>query len=58
MVNIQLKPLSLLTRIISASTKPGDKILDPFTGSSTTGVAANLLGRKFTGIDSNLEFLG
>jgi len=51
------KPLSVLTRIILASTKPGNKILDPFTGGSTTGIAANLLGRKFTGIDSNLEFL-
>ena len=51
------KPLSVLARIILASTKPGDKILDPFTGGSTTGIAANLLGRKFTGIDSDLEFL-
>jgi site-specific DNA-methyltransferase (adenine-specific) len=51
------KPLSVLTRIILASTKPGDKILDPFTGSSTSGIAANLLGRKFTGIDFNIEFL-
>lgn len=51
------KPLSLLTRIILASTKPGDKILDPFTGGSTTGIAANLLGRKFTGIDSDLDYL-
>ncbi len=51
------KPLSLLTRIILSSTKKGDWILDPFTGSSTTGVAANLLGRKFLGIDNEIEFL-
>lgn len=51
------KPLRLLYRAILASTNLGDKILDPFTGSSTTGIAANLLGRSFVGIDENKEFL-
>lgn len=51
------KPLSLLSRIIQASTIPFSWILDPFTGSSTTGIAANLLGRNFLGIDKNKEFL-
>lgn len=51
------KPLKLLERIIMASTKPGDLILDPFTGSSTTGVAALKHGRKFIGIDSLEEYL-
>lgn len=51
------KPLSVLTRIILASTEPNDLILDPFTGSSTTGIAANLLGRNFIGIDSEKEYL-
>lgn len=51
------KPLSLLSRIIMASTKPGEWILDPFAGSSTTGIAANLLGRRFLGIDKKKEFL-
>ncbi len=51
------KPLSVLTRIILASTKPGAIILDPFTGSSTTGIAANLSKRKFLGIDKEKEFL-
>lgn len=51
------KPLSLLCRIILASSKERDLILDPFTGSSTTGIAANLLKRKFVGIDLNREFL-
>ena len=51
------KPLSVLTRIILASTKQGAWILDPFTGSSTTGIAANLLRRKFLGIDIEEEFL-
>lgn len=38
------------------STKPGDWILDPFAGSSTTGVAANLLGRRFLGIEREEEY--
>ena len=51
------KPLSLLTRIILASTNAGAWILDPFTGSSTTGIAANLLRRRFLGIDREEEYL-
>lgn len=50
------KPLSLLTRIILASTNVGDVILDPFSGSSTTGIAANLCCRRFVGIERELEF--
>lgn len=50
------KPLGLLSRIIMASTKPGAWILDPFAGSSTTGIAANLLGRRFLGIEREEEF--
>jgi hypothetical protein len=50
------KPLGLLSRIIMASTKPGAWILDPFAGSSTTGIAANLLGRQFLGIERESEF--
>lgn len=52
------KPLALLTRIVLASTKPGAWVLDPFTGSSTTGIAANLAGRRFLGIDKEMAFLG
>lgn len=51
------KPLTLLTRIILASTCPMDWILDPFAGSSTTGIAANLCGRKYLGIDKELEYV-
>ena len=51
------KPLSVLVRIILASTQKGAWILDPFTGSSTTGIAANLLERRFLGIDKEEEFL-
>lgn len=51
------KPLSVLTRLILASTKPNSWILDPFTGSSTTGIAANLANRRFLGIDQEADFL-
>ena len=50
------KPLALLTRIILASTDEHDWILDPFAGSSTTGIAANLCGRRFLGIEHELDF--
>ena len=45
------KPLSLLERIIKASSKPGDIVLDPFCGCGTTLHAAETLGRKWIGID-------
>src|SRR3989338_7048872 len=51
------KPVALLKRIILASTKIHDIVLDPFTGSSTTGVAAYKLERNFIGIDNNKEYL-
>ena len=50
------KPLALLTRIILASTAPNDWILDPFAGSATTGIAANLCGRRFLGIEQDTDF--
>ncbi len=51
------KPVALLERIILASTNSDDVILDPFTGSSTTGVAAVRHNRRFIGIDNNTEYL-
>lgn len=51
------KPVTLLERIVLASTDKNNIVLDPFTGSSTTGVAAYRLGRYFIGIDSNKEYL-
>lgn len=51
------KPLDLLERIVLASTEPNAIILDPFTGSSTTGLAAIKHGRKFIGIDSVKDYL-
>ena len=51
------KPLPLLARIILSSTKKQDLILDPFAGSCTTGIAANLFDRNFVGIDLSKEYL-
>ena len=51
------KPLALLTRIILASTHKNAWILDPFSGSSTTGIAANLVGRRFLGIEKERDFV-
>ena len=51
------KPLGVLTRLLQASTKPNDWVLDPFSGSGTTGIAANLLGRKYLGLEIEEEFL-
>jgi len=51
------KPSELLKRIILASTNKGDKILDPFTGSSTTGLVAYFCGRNFVGIDKEKKYL-
>ena len=45
------KPESLLQRVILASSKPGDVILDPFFGTGTTGAVAKYLGRNFIGIE-------
>lgn len=51
------KPLALLAQIILASTKKDAIILDPFAGSSTTGIASNVLGRRFIGIEQETEYL-
>ena len=51
------KPLELLNRIILASTKQNDFVFDPFAGSSTTGVACVMLGRRFVGCELENEFI-
>jgi modification methylase len=51
------KPLDLLHRVILASTKPGDIILDPFMGSGTTAAAAIELGRQFIGIEREESYV-
>jgi site-specific DNA-methyltransferase (adenine-specific) len=49
------KPIGILRRIIQASSKEGDMVLDFFAGSGTTGFVANALGRKFILVDQNPE---
>lgn len=51
------KPVALLERVILACTGEGDLVLDPFAGSSTTGVAAIRLGRKYVGIELEDEYV-
>lgn len=51
------KPIELLKRIILASTDENDLILDPFSGSGTTGIVANKLNRKYIGIEKEIEYL-
>ncbi len=51
------KPEALLARILMASTKPGDVVLDPFFGSGTTGAVARRLGRRFVGIEREQDYI-
>ncbi len=51
------KPESLLYRVIMASTKVGDVVLDPFFGTGTTGAVAKKLGRNFIGIEKDLTYV-
>lgn len=51
------KPLSLLVRLIMMASNQDSLICDPFSGSSTTGIASNLLGRKFIGIEKENNFI-
>lgn len=50
------KPISIVQRMIEASTKEGDVVLDPFMGSGTTGVAALRLNRNFIGIELDEKY--
>ncbi len=51
------KPEKLMAKLILASSKRGDFVFDPFVGSGTTAAVATKLGRRWFGIDSNLEYL-
>jgi len=51
------KPESLLYRVIMASSKPGDVILDPFFGTGTTGAVAKKLGRNFIGLERETDYI-
>jgi len=50
------KPEALLHRVLTASTKPGDVVLDPFFGTGTTGAVAKRLGRRFIGIEREQKY--
>ena len=49
------KPEGIVRRMVQASTRPGDRCLDPFCGSGTLGAVARALGRRFVLVDSNPE---
>lgn len=49
-------PLELLQRVVLCCTNPGDTVLDPFSGSATTGIAAVKSGRKYVGIEKNEQY--
>src|SRR6202140_2775321 len=51
------KPEALMHRIILASTRPGEIVLDPFFGTGTTGAVAKRLGRRFIGIERNPAYV-
>jgi modification methylase len=51
------KPEALLARVLMASSKPGDVVLDPFFGSGTTGAVARRLGRHFVGIEREQDYI-
>lgn len=51
------KPEALLARVVLASSKPGDVVLDPFFGSGTTGAVAKRLGRNFIGIERDPDYV-
>jgi modification methylase len=51
------KPEALLHRVMLASSKPGDIVLDPFFGSGTTGAVARRLGRHFIGIEREQDYI-
>ena len=50
------KPEKLYAKLILASSKPGDKVFDPFFGSGTAAVVAQNLGRSFCGVEINKEY--
>lgn len=56
-LNTIQKPLRLMERLISASSNPGELVLDPFCGVGTALVACERLGRRYIGFESNFEFV-
>jgi DNA methylase len=52
-----VKPLRLMSYLITLFSRPGDTVLDPFVGSGTTCVAAEMLGRESTGIEQEAQYV-
>ena len=52
------KPEELIRRLVRASSKPGDRVLDPFCGSGTTAVVCESLGRQWIAVDSDPRYVG
>jgi site-specific DNA-methyltransferase (adenine-specific) len=52
------KPIALINQLIAASTRKGDRVLDPFMGSGTTAASAEKLGRNWEGIESDEGYFG
>lgn len=50
------KPVELMHQLIEATTRPGDLVVDPFTGAGASGVAATLTGRRFYGVEINGKY--
>jgi site-specific DNA-methyltransferase (adenine-specific) len=50
-------PLALLRRVVECATEPGDLVLDPFSGSGTTGAACIELARRFVGLDRSADYV-
>jgi adenine-specific DNA-methyltransferase len=51
------KPEALLERVVLASSNPGDLVLDPFSGTFTTGAVAARHGRRFVGVEQEAEYV-
>ena len=52
-----MKPVALIERMLKNSARPGDLVLDPFSGSGTTGMVALREGRRYVGFDVSREYL-
>lgn len=50
------KPLALIARCLRATTNEGDLVVDPFSGSGSTGIAALMLGRRFVGFEKDKDY--
>ena len=52
-----VKPIKLMSYLVTLGSRPNETVLDPFMGSGTTGVACKMLGRKFIGVEMEEEYM-